>query len=98
MVPFSSLCHWPGEYFMTVRCHLLGLYRPESKNASQNKEYQSPVLLRPLRIIFKLYRFSQNLRRLNLRTLNVNLLSNIKSEFSWSSDPTFCTVGVQLTF
>ena len=77
-VPFSSLSHWPGQYFMTVWCHLLGLRRPENNNASQTKDYQSPVLLRKLGIIFKLYSFPQNLRRLNLRTLNINLLSDIK--------------------
>lgn len=63
---------------MTVWCHLLGLHRPENNNASQTKDYQSPVLLRQLGIIFKLYSFPQNLRRLNLRTLNIDLLSDIK--------------------
>ena len=83
-VPFSSLCHWPGEYFMTVWCHLLGLSRPENNNASQTKDYQSPLLLRQLGIIFKLYSFSQNLRRLNLRTLNINLMSNLYQAVSTS--------------
>ena len=63
---------------MTVWCHLLGLRRPENNNASQTKDYQSPVLLRKLGIIFKLYGFPQNLRRLNLRMLNIDLLSDIK--------------------
>ena len=72
---------------MTVWCHLLGLHRPENNNASQTKDYQSPVLLRQLGIIFKLYSFPQNLRRLNLRTLNVNLLSGINQ---------YPQVGIQL--
>ena len=63
---------------MTVWCHLLGLHRPENNNASQTKDYQSPVLVRKLGIIFKLHSFPQNLRRLNLRTLNIDLLSDIK--------------------
>ena len=72
---------------MTVWCHLLGLHRPENNNASQTKDYQSPVLLRQLGIIFKLYSFPQNLRLLNLRTLNINLLSDIKQ---------YPQVGIQL--
>ena len=63
---------------MTVWCHLLGLHRPENNNASQTKDYHSPVLLRQVGIIFKLYSFPQNLRRLNLRTLNIDMLSDIK--------------------
>ena len=59
-------------------CHLLGLHRPENNNASQTKDYQSPVLLRQLGIIFKLYSFPQNFLRLNLLALNIDLLSDIK--------------------
>ena len=69
---------------MTVWCHLLGLRRPENNNASQTKDYQSPVLLRQLGIIFKLYSFSQNLGRLNLRTLNINFMSNLYQAVSTS--------------
>ena len=70
-----------------VSDHLLGLHRPENNNASQNKDYQSPVSLRQLGIIFKLYSFPQNLRQLNLRTLNINLLSNLYQPVStsWNS-------------
>ena len=78
---------------MTVWCHLLGLHRPENNNASQTKDYQSPVLLRKLGIIFKLYSFPQNLRRLNLRTLNIDLLSDIKQYPQVGTH-----LGVQLTF
>ena len=63
---------------MTVWCHLLGLHRPENNNASQTKDYQSPVLLRQLGIIFKLYSYPQNFLRLNLLALNIDLLSDIK--------------------
>lgn len=86
---------------MTVWCYLLGLHRPENNNASQKKDYQSPVLLRQLGIIFQLYSLESPAIKPPYVKYKIRCIisSNIhKLEFSWSSDTTFGTVGVQLTF